>query len=69
VRVTGENNFFESIRKDKMNKYICDICDYVYDPASGDPDNGIAPGTSFEDLPETWVCPLCGASKDQFHSE
>jgi rubredoxin len=52
-----------------MKKYICDICDYVYDPASGDPDNGIAPGTSFEDLPETWVCPLCGASKDQFHSE
>jgi len=49
-----------------MNKYECSICGYVYDPATGDPDNGIAPGTSFEDLPEDWVCPLCGAAKENF---
>ena len=41
-----------------MDKYVCDACGYIYDPAVGDPDNGIAPGTAFEDLPEDWVCPL-----------
>jgi rubredoxin len=50
----------------EMEKYVCTICDYVYDPALGDPDNGIAPGTSFEDLPDDWVCPLCGAPKSEF---
>ena len=49
-----------------MAKYICDVCGYEYDPAAGDPDNGIAPGTSFESLPEDWTCPLCGVGKDQF---
>ena len=49
-----------------MSKYICDLCGYEYDPAVGDPDSGIAPGTSFENLPDDWVCPLCGAGKDQF---
>ena len=39
-----------------MKKYVCDVCGYVYDPAVGDPDNGIAPGTAFEDLPDNWVC-------------
>lgn len=53
----------------KMKKYICQVCGYVYDPADGDEDNGIAPGTSFEDLPEDWVCPLCGVGKDQFEVE
>ena len=43
-----------------MKKYICEPCGYEYDPEIGDPDNGIAPGTAFEDLPEDWVCPLCG---------
>ena len=52
-----------------MEKYVCDACGYVYDPALGDPDNGIAPGTSFDSLPEDWVCPLCGVSKDQFSPE
>ncbi|MBQ3069513.1 MAG: rubredoxin [Clostridia bacterium] len=47
-------------------KYVCDVCGYTYDPAVGDPDNGIAPGTSFEELPEDWVCPLCGVGKDMF---
>jgi len=50
----------------RVKKYVCDVCDYVYDPAEGDPDNGVAPGTAFADLPEDWVCPLCGASKDDF---
>ena len=52
-----------------MEKYVCDVCGYVYDPAEGDPDNGIAPGTPFENLPEDWVCPLCGVVKDQFSKE
>ena len=52
-----------------MKKYVCDVCGYVYDPAAGDPDNGIAPGTAFEDLPADWVCPLCGGGKDQFSVE
>ena len=49
-----------------MQKWTCVICGYEYDPLTGDPDNGIAPGTAFEDLPDSWVCPLCGAGKDQF---
>ncbi|MBO4985194.1 MAG: rubredoxin [Bacteroides sp.] len=49
-----------------MDKYICTICDYVYDPEQGDPDNGIEPGTPFEDLPEEWICPLCGVGKEEF---
>jgi rubredoxin len=51
-----------------MEKWICTVCQYVYDPAEGDPENGIAPGTSFEDLPEDWVCPLCMAGKELFES-
>ncbi len=49
-----------------MQAWKCIICQYVYDPAVGDPENGVAPGTAFEDLPEDWVCPLCGAGKDMF---
>ena len=56
-------------RRKVMAKYVCTVCGYVYDPAQGDPDNGIDPGTSFEDLPADWVCPLCGASKDEFEKE
>jgi len=52
-----------------MKSYVCLVCGYVYDPAVGDEDNGIALGTSFEDLPEDWVCPLCGVGKDQFEVE
>ena len=47
-------------------KYRCEVCGWIYDPAKGDPDHGIAPGTAFEDIPEDWVCPVCGASKSQF---
>ncbi len=49
-----------------MAKWECLICGYVYDPAVGDPENGIKPGTPFEALPENWTCPICGAPKDQF---
>lgn len=49
-----------------MDKYVCDVCGYIYDPTVGDPDNGIEPGTAFEDLPEDWLCPLCGVGKDEF---
>ena len=49
-----------------MDKYLCEPCGYVYDPKVGDPDNGIAPGTAFEDIPEDWVCPVCGLGKDVF---
>lgn len=54
---------------EKMTKYVCSVCGYVYDPEAGDPDNGIQPGTPFEKLPDDWVCPVCGASKDQFEKE
>jgi rubredoxin len=49
-----------------MKKYVCTVCQYVYDPAIGDPDNGINPNTSFEKLPEYWVCPECGVGKESF---
>ena len=52
-----------------MDKYVCMVCGYVYDPADGDPDNGVEPGTAFADLPDDWTCPVCGASKDQFEKE
>lgn len=47
-------------------KYKCLMCSYIYDPAKGDPENGIEPGTEFGDLPDSWVCPECGAAKDEF---
>lgn len=49
-----------------MKKYECLICGYIYDPAVGDPDNDIVPNTAFEDLPDDWVCPECGADKEEF---
>ena len=52
-----------------MERWICTVCGYVYDPEIGDPDNGDEPGTSFEDLPEDWVCPDCGVEKDLFEKE
>ena len=50
-------------------KYVCSVCGYVYDPAVGDPDNGVEAGTEFSDLPDDWVCPECGAAKDEFEPE
>ena len=49
-----------------MGRWVCDACGYVYDPAQGDPDNGIEPGTAFRDLPADWLCPECGVGKDEF---
>lgn len=49
-----------------MKKYVCLACGYIYDPEVGDPDNGVDAGTTWEDVPEDWVCPLCGVGKDQF---
>ena len=53
----------------EMDKYLCKVCGYVYDPEKGDPDNGIEPGTPFEKLPGDWVCPICGADKGMFEKE
>jgi rubredoxin len=55
--------------EEEMKKYTCNICGYVYDPAVGDSEGGIKPGTPFEQLPKDWVCPVCGASKDDFTPE
>lgn len=52
-----------------MKKYRCNVCGYIYDPAEGDPDNGVAAGTAFEDLPDTWLCPECGVGVDEFAPE
>ena len=49
-----------------MDKYFCNPCGYTYDPEKGDPEHGIAPGTAFEDIPDTWCCPICGVTKDMF---
>jgi rubredoxin len=49
-----------------MSKWQCTVCGYIYDPAEGDTQSGVAPGTAFEDLPNDWVCPICGASKEDF---
>ncbi|MBW1944470.1 MAG: rubredoxin [Deltaproteobacteria bacterium] len=52
-----------------MDKYVCNVCGYVYDPDAGDPDNGVAPGTAFDDVPDDWTCPVCGAGKSDFEKE
>ena len=52
-----------------MQKYVCTACNYIYEPEAGDPDSGIEPGTAFADIPEDWMCPVCGATKDQFEPE
>ena len=52
-----------------MKKYLCDVCGYVYDTAVGDPDSGVAEGTTLENIPDDWVCPVCGVTKDMFKPE
>lgn len=49
-----------------MKKWVCDVCGYVYDPEAGEPENGIEPGTAFEDLPDDYECPICGVGKEDF---
>ena len=61
--------YLDKTRRIVMDKYVCAICGYVYDPEVGDPDNGVEPGTAWEDVPEDWVCPLCGVGKDNFEAE
>jgi flavin reductase (DIM6/NTAB) family NADH-FMN oxidoreductase RutF/rubredoxin len=56
-------------KENAMKKYRCTVCGYIYDPALGDPDSGIAAGTPFEKLPDTWVCPVCGVDKSKFEEE
>jgi rubredoxin len=53
----------------RMQKYVCSVCGYVYDPAQGDPEHGVAAGTLWQQVPEDWVCPVCGVNKDQFNPE
>ncbi len=57
------------MKEKEMDKYVCTLCGYVYDPAEGDPDNGVAAGTKWEDVPDDWECPVCGAGKDDFEKE
>ncbi len=49
-----------------MDKWECDVCGYIYDEEKGDPQNGVEPGTKFSDLPDDWICPVCGAEQEQF---
>ncbi len=64
-----ENEFEEEENQDGVEKWICGVCGYVYDPAVGDPENGVVEGTIFEDLPDDWICPVCGSSKLEFEIE
>ncbi|MBR6779910.1 MAG: rubredoxin [Clostridia bacterium] len=50
-------------------KYVCEVCGYIYDEEQGDPENGVAPGTQWADVPEDWLCPLCGVGKEVFSAE
>lgn len=57
------------IKESTFMKYVCNVCGYVYDEEAGDPDNGIAPGTKWADLPDDFTCPLCGVGKNEFSAE
>lgn len=63
---TGKKEFKTVEQSNGGQKYKCLVCGYIYDPGAGDPDSGIKPGTALKDLPDNWVCPICGAAKDQF---
>lgn len=65
------NTYLKIIKKElkNMKKFVCSVCGYIYDEAQGAPDNGIAPGTKWEDVPDDFVCPLCGVGKDMFEEE
>jgi len=62
-------HYIKKEEKEKMKKYKCTVCNYIYDPENGDPENGIKPGTSFEELPDDWTCPVCGVDKSLFEKE
>lgn len=61
--------YYLIVKNEIMKKYVCTACHYVYDPEVGDPENGVAPGTAWDDVPEDWTCPLCGLGKDVFEEE
>ena len=61
-----KRNIITHKKKINMDKYVCNPCGWIYDPAVGDPENGVEAGTAFENLSDDWVCPLCGAGKDAF---
>jgi len=63
---SGEETNKERKELEKMSKFKCTVCGYIYEPKKGDPESGVNPGTPFEDLPDDWVCPVCGAGKDEF---
>jgi len=63
---SGEETNKEGKELKKMSKFKCTVCGYIYEPEKGDPESGVNPGTPFEDLPDDWVCPVCGAGKDDF---
>lgn len=67
--VIEESTIQKQPKEEMMAKYVCQVCGYVYDPAQGDPDNGVAAGTAFEKLPDSWECPVCGAGKADFAKE
>jgi len=64
--ILREEHDNKMIEEGKMKEWKCSVCGYIYDPSIGDPDNGVKPGTAFEEVPEDWVCPTCGAGKDMF---
>jgi rubredoxin len=65
--VTWQKNRSNKKGVNLMEKWECSVCGYVYDPVRGDPDNGVPPETAFEKLPDSWVCPECGAAKSDFY--
>jgi rubredoxin len=70
LHLAGSQNSREYLNEEYgMQRYVCEVCGYIYDPEEGDPDSGVEPGTAFESLPEDWVCPMCGASKEEFSPE
>ena len=64
-----KNDTIYKKQEDVMDKYVCDVCGYVYDEEMGDPENNIAPGTKWEDIPEDFTCPVCGVGKDNFSKQ
>jgi rubredoxin len=66
LRTHAQNGEYTNKRSDLMVSYVCLVCGYIYDPEIGDPKAGIHPGVEFAALPDDWVCPECGAGKDQF---